>query len=150
MDGLILTGWRTCVGVALQIRREERLGMFAVSVERQEKRGPLLHDPHARVGMPMDPSLMTLGVSEEALQIQIILREVHPIPSGKQARRETFHHPPHVLTERIGISHEQELDLVEFRPALFRWAVVRIEGYLDRADVLDLPANLFLLFGDRG
>lgn len=150
MEGLVLTGRRTGVGVGLEIRREERFGVFVVSVKRQEERGPLLHDSHARVGMPVDPPLVTLGFSEEALQIQVVLREVQQIAAGKHPPRETLHHPSHVLAERIGISREPELDLIELRPALFRGAVVRIEGHLDRADVLDLAANFLLVFGDRG
>lgn len=150
MDCLLLTGRRAGVGVGLEIRREERFAVFAVSVERQEERGPLLHEAHSGVSMSVDAPLVSLGLSKESLQVQIVLRQVQEVASGKYARRETSHHSSHVLAERMGIRREPELDLVELRPALFRGAVVRIEGHLDGADVLDLSANLLLVLGDRG
>jgi len=126
MDSLVLTGRRACVGVGLQIRREERFGMFAVSIQGQQERGSLLHDPDARVGMPVDAPLVTLGFSEEALQIQIVLRKVQEISPGEQARGKTFQDAGHVLTERIGIYREPDPDLIELDPTLLRRAVLRI------------------------
>lgn len=150
MKGFVLTGGRTGVRVGLEILRKERFGVFGVSVQRQQERGPLLHDPHARMGMPVDAPLVALGFSEESFQIQIILRKVQPIAPRKHAVRETLHHPPHVLAERIRIVREQALDFLERCPTLFRGTVFRVEGHVDRADVLDLSANRLLLGCDRG
>lgn len=123
--------------------------MLDVSVQRQKERGPLLHDAHACVGMSVDAPLVTLGISEPTFQIEVVA-QVQQLAPGKQTRLETIHHPTQVLVERLGILQESDLYLVELRPTLFRGTLLRIEGCLERTDVLDLPANLLLVFGDRG
>jgi hypothetical protein len=150
VDRLLLAWGRSGLPVGAQFGWGEWLGVPAVSIQRQKECGPFLHDPHSGVGMPVDASLMPLGFSEEAFQIQIVLREVQQIPPDKQTQCETLHHSSDVLAKEILASHEPELYLVEFCPALFRGTVFRIEGRLDRANVLDLSANLLLVFGDRG
>jgi len=83
MDRVLLARRDRGVGVGSQIFWAERLGMLAVSVEHQEQRGSLLHDAHSGVGMPMNSSLMTFGLSKEALQVEIILGEIREVAPGK-------------------------------------------------------------------
>jgi hypothetical protein len=112
---------RGCSGlpVRAQLGRGEWPRVLAVSIQRQKEGGPLLHDPHAGVSMPVDAPLVTFGIPEPAFQIEVVLGKVQEVASGKQARRETSHHPPYVLAEGIPIPQESALDLVERRAAIF-------------------------------
>lgn len=61
-----------------------------MSIQCQEQRGPLLHNPHAGVGMPVDAPLVTLRFAEEALQIQIVLREIQQVAPANRPGAKLF------------------------------------------------------------
>jgi len=101
------------------------------------------------MGMSMDAPLVTFGLSEEALQIQIVFRDIQKVASGKHPRRETLHHSPDVSAKRIRIPGELTLDLVELLSALFGGSILGIQRPFNLPDVLGLPADFLLRFADR-
>jgi hypothetical protein len=149
-DRFALAGRRLGIGVGLEIGGRERFRVPAVSVERQQQRGPLLHDPHSGMGMSVDAPLVAFGIAEPALQVEVVLGEIQEVAPREQARGEILHHPSHVLSEGIPIPQEPALDLLEPVSPLFRVTALRIQSGFDRANVLDVSANFRLLLGDPG
>lgn len=122
----MLARGRLGVAVRVEIGGRERFRVSEVSVERQHQRGTLLYQAHSGMGMPVDAAFVTFGLPKPALQIEVVLGEIQKVSSGKEARRETPHHPTHVLAEGILIPQKPVPDPVELRPALFRGTVFRI------------------------
>lgn len=92
--------------------------MLRVSIQGQKERGSFLHDPHPRMGVPVDVPLVPLGLSEEAFQIQVVRGKVQQVISDEQAWSKPLHDAADMLTERIGIGREPDPDLIELPPAL--------------------------------
>ena len=73
MDRLTLARGFAGRTVRQQVVDAERFGVGVVGVQRVHQRRPFLDDPHPRVAMAVDPTLMPLGQAEPALQIEIVV-----------------------------------------------------------------------------
>lgn len=96
----MLTLGFACRPVRQQVINGERLRVSDVSVQRMHHRWSFLHDPHPRVAMAMDPTLVPLGQAEPALQIQIVLEVIQVVPACKEAGAEAVHQTGHRLVDR--------------------------------------------------
>ncbi len=76
-----------------------------VGVQRMNQRRPFLDDPHTRVAVAVDPTLMPLGQAEPAPQIEIIVDRIEGVVAGKEAGTEASHQTRHVLVDRTGPAH---------------------------------------------
>ncbi len=76
----------------------ERCGVSQVSVESEKERGPLLDDTNPRMGVTVDATFVALGGSEEALQVEIVGRQV-VVALDEKAGSEAIHHAGHVQVD---------------------------------------------------
>ena len=84
-----------------------------VGVQRVHQRRTFLDDPHTRVAMAVDPTLMPLGQAEPALQIEIVVDPIEYVPTGKEAGAEALHQPSHLSVDRIAVAVKAREDRVE-------------------------------------
>ena len=77
------------------------------------QRRPLLDDPHARVAMAVDPTLMPLGQAEPTLQIEIVVDVIERVTAGKETGAEAPHQSRHMLVDRITVTVKAKKDRVE-------------------------------------
>ena len=71
--------------------------MVHMRIKRQHQRWTLTHDPHARMAMAMDPTLVAFGTFEPTLQVQIVGWKIGHLATHKQPRLKAAHHLGEVL-----------------------------------------------------
>ena len=119
MQGLKLAGGRLGLLERQQRGRVEGFGVQVMRVQRRHQRRPLLNQPHPRVCMAVNPTLVPFGQPEPALQIQIVLRQVDR--TDEQPRRPGRHPFGHALVNRFlfpGQAFLQRLELPGAPPAI--------------------------------
>jgi hypothetical protein len=115
--------------------------MGQMGVQCMHQRRTLLDDPHPRVAMAVDPTLMTLGQAKPTLQIKVVLDLIHGVTAGEQPGLEPTHHPGHVLMDRIVVSLEAREDLIEVGLTRARGAAGGGQGRGDLGDGLDVALD---------
>ena len=124
--------------VRQQVVDAERFGVAVVGVQRVHQCRPFLDDPHARVAMAVDPTLMPLGQAEPTLQIEIVVDLIEGVTASKEAGAEALHQPGHMLVDRVTVAVKASEDRVEVGLTLGRLLRRRVQGrghLLDRLDV---------------
>ena len=118
-----------------------------VGVQRVHQCRPFLDDSHSRVAMAVNPTLMSLGQAEPALQIEIVVDRIEGIIASKEADAEAPHQSSHLLVDRIAVAVKASEDCVEVGLTPGRCLRRRVQGrgdFLDRLDVV--PDRLLLRF----
>ena len=110
--------------------------------------GPLLHDPNARVAMPVDPPLVALGQAEPPFQIEIVSDRRQLGAADEQARQEAQHDPGEVLVDRILLALETTGQRLKLLLSTRTTSLLRIEGRSDLLEILDVLSNLLLLISN--
>jgi hypothetical protein len=87
--------------IGLKVIDRKRAIMVYMRVKRQHQRRTLLYDPHPCMAPAMDPALMTFGMLEPTLQIQIVFREIGRLTTHKQPRLKTAHHLGKLLVHGV-------------------------------------------------
>ena len=90
-----------------------------MGVQRVHQCRPFLDDPHPRVAMAVDPTLMPLGQAEPALQIEIVVDLIEGVTASKEAGTEA----PATIT------HIERIRALEEENARLRRRVAELEGY---------------------
>jgi len=121
---------RRCAGrtVRQQVVDAEWFRVGVVGVQRVHQRRPFLDDPHSRMAMAVDPTLMPLGQAEPALQIEIVMDLIEGIIASKEAGAEAPHQPSHLLEDRISVVVKASEDRVEVGLTLGRSLRRRVQG----------------------
>ena len=137
-----MTRGRFGMAIDYQILDGQQPGVVQVGVEGQQQRGAFQHNPHAGVTMPVNASLVALGLLEPALQVEVVLRQVGVIAADKEARLKAGHHLAHVSADRIVT--RQELVSKSLKPHLtfLATAPFRIERLFDCTDVPHIVSHL--------
>ena len=120
-----------------------------MGVQRMNQRRPFLDDPHTRVAVAVDPTLMPLGQAEPALQIEIIVDLIEGVIAGKEAGTEASHQTRHVLVDRIAVAVKASEDRVEVGLTLGRFLRRRVHGRGHLLDCLDVAPDRLLLGFDQ-
>ena len=106
-----------------------------VGIESQQQCGTFLDNTDASVPVAVHTAFMAFGLSEPALQIEVILREVGIVTSHKKARLKVCHHTAHVLARRVIAALELLPQGLKLGVTLGTWATVRRKRVLDRPHV---------------
>jgi hypothetical protein len=109
--------------------------MMHVGIESQQQCGTFLDNTDASVPVAVHTAFMAFGLSEPALQIEVILREVGLVTSHKKARLKVCHHTAHVLARRVITALELLPQGLKLGVTLGTWATVRRKRVLDRPHV---------------
>jgi hypothetical protein len=119
-------------------------------IQRRNEGGAFLDDTHPGMGVSVDASLVTFGLTEEALEIQVVEGEIEAIAAGKQPPAKARHQLCGMLRKGRPVDLERAVNGVERRSTAGARAVLRLQGRPDRADDLPLLADLPLERSDRG
>ena len=130
------------MAIEYQILDGQRPGVVQVSVESQQERGAFLHDPHAGMAMPVNASLVALGLLEPTLQVEVVPRQVGVIAADKEARLKAGHHLAHVPADRVVTLQELIPKVLKPHLTFPATAPLRIEGLFDRTDVAHIVSDL--------
>lgn len=122
--------------------------MMRVSIERQNQGRAFLDKPDAGVATAVNPSLMTLRLTEPPFQVQIVLREVHE-GAHEQSGHETHHQFHKVQCERIFLLGESLLELFKRVAPFFQRTVGRVERVGNRLDLLHVLPHFCLRVFDE-
>jgi hypothetical protein len=87
--------------VGREVGLAEWLRVSRVGVQGQQQRGPFLDNTDAGMLVSMDASLMALGLSKPAFEIEIVLRQGRRIAADEQAGLEAGHDLGEVLFDDI-------------------------------------------------
>ena len=71
-----------------------------MGVQCQQERWTFLHDASPCMPVPMDASLVALGLPKPTLQIPVILEAWAGVSPHKESCRKAGHHPRHVVVKR--------------------------------------------------
>jgi hypothetical protein len=124
--------------------------MMQVGVQGDHQRGAFHDDPHARMAVAMDATLVTLGATKEPLQIQIVTGNVRHVLADEQAGDKGGHGLGHRLPHRLGRALEASLQRTKEGPPPWHAAAVRIERGGHLAKILDTILQSLLLLLDLG
>src|SRR5712691_10746721 len=100
MESLDLTGRRRRILIRLQVVGGKRRRMRHMGVQRQQERGAFLHDAHPSMPVPMDASLVPLGLPKPTLQIHVVLEAWQRLSTDEESCGKAGHHSRHVLVKR--------------------------------------------------
>ena len=75
--------------------------MRRVGVQRGHQRRALLDQPHPRVAMAVDPTLVALRQAKPTLQIEVVPDPFILLLADEQAGQEAEHHRRHAVADRI-------------------------------------------------
>jgi hypothetical protein len=75
-------------------------------IQGQQQGGPFLHYAEARVSASVNAPLMPFGQSKPALQIQVVARQIGPLPAREQPGLEIRHHAPHLWANRLFVCQQ--------------------------------------------
>jgi|SRR5215469_5370733 len=110
-------------------------------VEGQQQRGTFLHNAHSGVLVAMDATLVPFGLSEPALQLEIVPWQVCLVASHKQPGSKAGHDAPHVLPDGIVARLQLLLQDLKLRLTLRTWATVWVQCRLDGSHILHIGPN---------
>jgi len=138
---------RRCAGrtVRQQVGDDEWFGVGVVGVQCMDQRRPFLNDPHSRMAMAVDPTLMPLGQAEPPLQIEIVADLIEAVIAGKEAGVEAPHQPGHLPVDRIAVAIKASQDRLEVGPTPGRSLRGRVQGRGHLLDGLDVAPDRLLL-----
>ncbi len=145
MNRLTLALGCTCRLVLQEILNGERPRVSDVGVQRMHHRWSFLDDPHPRMAMAVDPTLMPLGQAKPALQIKVVSDVIQVVLASKEAHAEALHQTGHLLVDRITVAVESIEDRVEVGLTLGRFLPRRVQGRGHLLDHLDVAPDRFLL-----
>ncbi len=123
--------------------------MLLMCVQRQHEGGAFQNDSDTGVVMAVNPPFMSLGLAEEAFQVEIVLGQIR-VAAREQPLLETGHDLGHVLVHRIQFRREGLLQAVELLLSLLRRTITGRQRLLYLLDVADIATDLFLDRFDRG
>jgi len=127
----------------------ERMRMVAMGVQGQHHGHAFLHDSYPRMTAPVDATFVTLGQSKPTLQIQVVAWPIAAASASEEARLETSHYAPHLLTDRILVLQQCALQRAvkpsSFRTAARPWVQQRIHF----TNCGDIPGDLLLCRHDQ-
>src|SRR3954468_7299682 len=144
------SGSRAVRYASQQILATERPRMLLVRVQHQHQRRPFLHDPHPRVAMSVDPTLMALRQPEPALELEIVQDLGDVVSTGEQAATKCDHQSYHMVMDRIGSLLESASQLLKPLLTLLADPRPRIQRRGHLHDLLHIPANRLLLASHQG
>src|SRR3954465_12644534 len=87
--------------------------MLLVRVQHHNQRRSSLPDPHPRVAMAVDPTLMALRQPKPTLELEIVQDLGAVVSTGKQTATNRDHQPHHMGMDRIGGLLESAAQLLE-------------------------------------
>jgi hypothetical protein len=76
-----------------QLLGGERLWMLLVGIQGRQQSRPFCDHTHPDMRMTMNPSLVTLGQTEKAFRIQVVLRHILPQPHTHEQTHQPTRHP---------------------------------------------------------
>lgn len=123
------------------IRSGERLGVGQVCIEGQQQRGAFLDKTNPGVPVAVNAALVSFGLSEPPLEVEVVLRQVALLASNKQPRRKTCHHAAHVLLHGISALLEPLLHTLKLPLPLGTRATGRLKRRLESPDILHVGAQ---------
>src|SRR3954470_9459207 len=132
---LTLAEWESGHTIWQQIICSEWSRVRRVCVQCGNQCRPVLHDADARVTMPMNPPLMTLGEAKPAFEIEIVPDLLELALTDEEAGQEADHDRGHVPANRIlGLLEaiDQRLEL------LLATRTARRTGFEDRGYFLEV------------
>lgn len=124
--------------------------MMQVGVQGGDQRGSFHDDPHARMAVAMNATLVTLGATKEPFQIQIVTRKVGHLFADEKAGGKGVHGLGHRLPHRMVGPLEASPQRTKEGPTLFVAAAVGIQSGRDLAEVFDTILQGLLLLLDLG
>lgn len=124
--------------------------MMQVGVQGGDQRGSFHDDPHARMTVAVDATLVPLGTAKEPFQIQIVTGNVGHIFADEQAGDKGVHGLGHRLPHRLVRALEASLQRTKAGPPPWYRAAVRVERGGHLAKVLDSLSHGLLLRLDLG
>lgn len=116
-----------------------------MGIQRMDQCGPLLHNPNARVAMPVDPAFVALGQAEPPFQIEIISDLGKLGSADEEAGQEAQHDPGEVLVDRILLALEAVGQRFKLLPATGTTSLLRVQGRIDLLEILDVLSKRLLL-----
>jgi len=143
-NGILLGLWHRCLVIGHQIAGIERFGMRQMSIEGQQQRRTFLYDSHAGMAASMNPALVSLGLPEPSLQIQIVPGQIRIVPAHKESGTEAGHRPGHVLGDGVPIACQGLLENLEPSAAFLRRSPGRIERGRYVSDGLNVRPEFLL------
>ena len=115
-----------------------------MGVQRVHRCRPFLDDPHSRMAMAVDPTLMPLGQAEPALQIEIVADLIEGVIASKEAGAEALHQHSHLSVDRIAVAVDASEDRVEVGLTPGRCLGCRVQGRGHLLDGLDVATDRLL------
>jgi hypothetical protein len=142
---------RRCAGrtVWQQVVDAEWFGVGVVGVQRVHQCRPFLDDPHSRVAMAVNPTLMPLGQAEPALQIEVVVDLIEGVIAGKEAGAEAPHQPSHLSVDRIAVTVKASENCAEVGLTPGRCLRCRVQGRGHLLDGFDVAPDRLLLGFDQ-
>jgi hypothetical protein len=131
--------------VRQQVVDAERFGVGVVGVQRVRQCRPFLDNPHTRVAMAVNPTLMPLGQAEPTLEIEIVVDLIESVIARKEASTEAPHQTRHLFVDRIVVAVNASEDCVEVGLTLGRCLCCRVQGRSHLLDRLDVAPDRLLL-----
>ena len=123
--------------------------MRQVGIQGQQLCWTFLHDSHSGMTMPVNPTLVTLGLAKPSLQVQVVTRQVRIITADEQPRLEAPHHRRHLLPDRVRLDSQAIPQLGEIRVTLSAGSVGRFESDGNFDDLVHMLSDRDLRFLDR-
>jgi hypothetical protein len=100
-DGLLLALRHAGMTIRRKVTDRKQAIMVHMRVKRQHQRWTLLHDPHARMTMAMNPAFVAFRTLEATLQVQIVGGKISRLASYKQPWLKAAHHLGEMLVDGI-------------------------------------------------
>jgi len=120
-----------------------------MSIEGRQQRRAFPNNSYAGMASSMNPALVSLGLSEPSLQVQVVPGQVRIVPAHKEAGTEVGHRPGHVLGDNVPIACQGLLENLETSVAFLRRSSGRIECARYVSDRLDVRPEFLLRFLNR-
>jgi len=138
---------RRCAGrtVRQKVVDAEWFGVGVVGVQRMHQCWPFLDNPHSRMAMAVNPTLMPLGQAEPTLEIEIVVDVIESVITSKEASTEAPHQTRHLFVDRIAVAVNAREDCVEVGLTLGRCLRCRVQGRGHLLDGLDVAPDRLLL-----
>ena len=101
------------------------------------------------MAVPVDPTLMALGLAEPTPQSEIIPHQVRLVTADEQPRPEAPHDRRHLLPDRVRFGFQAITEGLEEGSTFGADAAGRIEGGRNLDDLVDVPSDRDLGLLDR-
>lgn len=120
-----------------------------MGIQGQQQGGSFLHDSHPGMTMPVNPTLVTLGLAKPTLQIQVVSRQVRIITADEQPRLEAPHYRRHLPPDRVRLGSQAVPQLGENVVTVVTRAAGRIKRRGNFGDLAHMLLNRDLRLLDR-